>query len=87
MLKSYVVTCSLIEILNKREAVLELVRSGNCIGYSGIGDAITFHFSTRGDAMMVFLGLETILDCLSVSTSPMSVDKNNLKGVFKYDQN
>jgi hypothetical protein len=85
MVNSYIVTCSLIEILNHRVKVMELVRSGKCVGYSGTGDKITFHFPTRGGAMMVFLELETFLDNVSVETSPMCVDETKLKGVFKYD--
>ena len=85
MVKSYIVTCNLIEIQNRKEKVIDLVRSGKCVGYGGTGDIVTFHFPTRGGAMMTFLELEGFLDNVSVETSPMYVDKTKLKGVFKYD--
>lgn len=86
MINSYIVTCNLIEILNCRIKVMEIVRSGKCVGFSGTGDTVTFHFPTRGGAMMAFLELETFLDNVSVATSPLTIDKTKLKGVFKYDQ-
>jgi hypothetical protein len=85
MINSYSVKCNLIEIQYCKEKVIKTVRMARCVGYSGEGDTITFHFPARGGAMMVFLELEDFLDNLSIETSPSFIDKNNLKGVFKYD--
>ena len=85
MVQSYMVKCNLIEIQKCKEQVVSLARMSRCVGFSGEGDIITFHFPSRGGAMMVFLELEDFLDNVSIETSPSFIDKNNLKGVFKYD--
>ena len=85
MVESYIVTCNLIEIQKCKKKVIDIVRTGRCVGYGGEGDTVTFHFRKRGGAMMVFLEPEDILQNVSVATSPLFIDENNLKGVFKYD--
>jgi hypothetical protein len=85
MVNSYIVTCNLIEVKIHKDKVMEVARSGKCVGFGGTGDKVTFHFPTMGSAMMVFLELETFLDNVSVETSPVFINKNDLKGVFKYD--
>lgn len=85
MVKSYVVKVNLIEIQHCMVKVMDIVRAGRCVGFSGTGDIVTFHFPTKGCAMIVFLELETFLGNVSVSASPMNINKNNLKGIFKYD--
>lgn len=85
MIRSYTVTCNLIEIQNHLNRVMGIVKAGRCVGFSVNGDQITFHFATKGGAMMTFLDFETFLDNLSVTTSHLKVDTKNLKGVFKYD--
>lgn len=85
MIKSYVVTCNLIEIQHCKEKVMEVVRAGKCFGLGGYGDTVTFHFLTKGGAMTSFLELETFLNNVTVSASPVDINECDLKGVFKYD--
>ena len=85
MVNSYIVTCNLIEIQHHKLKVRAIVRAGKCVGFSGAGENICFHFITRGHAMMVFLELEHFLDNVSFETSSLTIDKTKLKGVFKYD--
>lgn len=85
MVESYTVTCNLIEIQHCKVKVANIVRRGRPVGFGGIGDKVTFHFPTRGGAMMVFLELETFLDSVSVTTSPLNIKNIKMKGVFKYD--
>ena len=85
MIESYVVTCNLMEIQWCRKKVIDLARTGKCIGYDGAGDTINLHFPTKGDAMMVFLELETFLGTVCIETNPVYINKTNLKGVFDYD--
>ena len=85
MVKSYTVTCNLIEIQTRKKKVIDLVRRGKCVGFGGTGDKVTFHFPTRGSAMFAFLELEGFLDNVSVSASPLFIEEKKLKGVFKYD--
>ena len=82
MVKSYMVTCNLFEIQKCMEKVLDIVRDMKCFGYSGTGDTVTFHFPARGQATMVFLQLEGMLDNVSVETSAVFINKNKLKGIF-----
>ena len=84
MYKSYVVTCNLIEIQHCMMKVINIVRSGRCVGFSRTDDKITFHFPTKGGAMIAFLELETFLGNVSVSTNPLDIKNIKLKGVFKY---
>lgn len=86
MTTTYIVTCNLIEIQKCKEQVMEIVRKNGCIGYSGTGDEITFHFTKAKSAMMTFLDLDDLLNIAFVSGQPYLIDETKLKGVFKYDQ-
>lgn len=85
MFESYVVKCNLIELQICKVKVMEIVRKQKCLGFGGTGDVVTFHFSDKGQAMLTFLELETFLTNVSVSTTPIFIDKTKLKGVFSYD--
>ena len=85
MLKSYIVTCNLIEIGDCKIKVFDAVKARKCIGFDVFGETIRFYFNSRGEGMMTFLALEAFLNNVSVGTSPLPINKNILKGVFKYD--
>ena len=85
MLKSYTVTCNLIEIQDRKKMIFDIVKERHCVGFDIFTETISFYFNTRGEAMMTFLALEAFLNSLSVTTSPLPINKKFLKGVFKYD--
>jgi len=85
MIECYGMKCNLIEIQVHKDKVIEIVRRNKCIGYSGTGDIVTFHFHTAQSAVIAFLELDDLLSNVSVSASPVYIDENILKGVFKYD--
>lgn len=86
MLRSYIVTCNLIEITDYKKKVRDAVKARKCIGFDTLGETIRFYFNSKGEAMMAFLALEAFLTNLSVTVSPLPINKIFLKGVFKYDQ-
>jgi hypothetical protein len=85
MMETYCVRCNLIEVDMHKDKVMDIVRGQKCIGYSGIGDSVTFHFLTDGQAMMAFLELEGFLTSVSASMNPLFINNKFLKGVFNYD--
>ena len=85
MIETYGMKCNLIEIQHCKDRVVEIVKGNKCIGYSGTGDTVTFHFPTAESAMMAFLELDDLLFNVSVSASPVYIDETKLKGVFNYD--
>lgn len=85
MIETYGMKCNLIEIQHCKDRVVEIVKGNKCIGYSGTGDTVTFYFHTAESAMMAFLELDDLLSNVSVSASPVYIDKTILKGVFNYD--